>query len=214
MAGGVLLAILALPIISPVRYGLSSAPPFVRVYLEEEPDPQRLALQLSRRSWSIEQLGLDDESLAEPSGVVADGLGNFFVADSSRHAVYRITPSGAVELYAGGSEAGFAGDDGPAAEGALFNSPRGLALDGAGHLFIADSGNDRVRMIAPDGRVFTVAGCGDCKSGSTADPDAKNVRLINPAAVAFSGESLLVAEAPGGATAERPPTVWSLQPKR
>ncbi len=210
---GVMLAIVALPLVSPVRYGLSSAPPFVNVYVEDGPDPERLALQVSRRSWSIRELDLGDDTVADASGVAADGLGNFYVSDSSRHAIFRISASGAAELFAGGAEAGFAGDEGPAVD-ARFNHPRGLAIDSGGHLFVADSGNNRVRMIDPDGRVFTVAGCGDCKSSSTEDHDAKKIRLLNPAAVAFSGDDLLVAEAPGGAGAPRPPTVWSLQPKR
>lgn len=210
---GVLLAILALPLVSPVRYGLSSSAPFVDVYLEEPPDQERLALQLSRRSWSIRQIELSEGSVVEPAGIAVDALGNFFVSDSQRHGIFRITPSGVAELYAGGREAGFNGDEGLAAD-ALFNEPRGLALDRNGHLFIADSGNNRIRMIDLAGRVFTVAGCGDCAESSMSDADATKIRLLNPFAVAFSGENLLVAEAPTETDAPRPPTVWSLQPAR
>ncbi len=208
---GVACGLLALPVFTPVRYDLTSSAPFVRVYMEQaRKTQQRLELQVSRRDWSIRPVDMGEAAIADASGVAVDGLGNFFVSDASQNAIFRIPPEGAAKLYAGGGEAGFAGDEGPAAA-AKFNAPRGIVLDDSGYLYVADSGNNRIRMIDPEGRVHTVAGCGDCdisKSSST----ARQVRLQNPAALAFFGNNLLVGEAPAGAAAKRPAQVWSMRP--
>lgn len=67
---------------------------------------------------------------------------------------------GVVSRIAGNSQPGFSGDGGPAAS-ALLNRPNGLAVDGAGNLFVSDSDNNRIRKIAPDGTITTVAGSGE-----------------------------------------------------
>ncbi len=91
-----------------------------------------------------------------------DSAGNLYVADGYA-AVYKITPSNQVTLVAGGSY-GFGGDGGPAASSRLA-SPLGLAIDGAGNLYIADSDNCRVRKVTTDGKIQTVAGNGICNFG-------------------------------------------------
>ena len=97
--------------------------------------------------------------LAAVEGLAADGLGNLYLADAPDHRIRRIRPNGVIETLAGNSEAGFAGDGGPATAAKL-NSPYGLAADREGNLFIADFGNARVRRIAADGVISTVAGGG------------------------------------------------------
>jgi len=86
-----------------------------------------------------------------PRALAFDGSGNLFISDSNNNKVRRVTPGGAlISTYAGNGTAGLSGDLGlsPAAE---LNHPWGIAIDGSGRLFIADTGNARVQRLAPDG---------------------------------------------------------------
>src|SRR5208283_3857562 len=89
--------------------------------------------------------------------VTLDTSGNVYF--SAGHAVFRITAGGTLTLVAGNSRPGFSGDGGPATAAQL-NSPQGLALDSQGNLYIADQGNNRVRMVTPQGVISTIAGNG------------------------------------------------------
>lgn len=92
---------------------------------------------------------------SDPFGIAAGADGTLFVADGvAAHRIYRITPAGEVSVLAGGEE-GLA--DGPAAQ-ARFSTPSGLALGADGNLYVADTGNDAIRRIGPDGRVSTITG--------------------------------------------------------
>jgi len=93
----------------------------------------------------------------QPHGLVVDAFGNWLVADSYSHLIRRIDVNGGVTTVAGSGVAGFA--DGYATT-AQFNEPYGMALDAAGNLYVADSGNHRIRMIDPVGNVTTLAGSG------------------------------------------------------
>src|SRR5947199_2166452 len=79
---------------------------------------------------------------------------------SSGNSVLKLDGSGNVTLIAGNSRAGFSGDGGPAVNAQL-NSPQGVAVDAAGNIYIADSQNNRVRMVAPSGVISTFAGDGN-----------------------------------------------------
>lgn len=93
-----------------------------------------------------------------PYGLAFDRDSNLYVSDSDRSIIYRITPSGAQSIHAGGGE--FTGD-GRIATAAVLRGPRGVAIDSAGNLFIADTANARVRRVdAASGRISTVAGSG------------------------------------------------------
>jgi len=86
-------------------------------------------------------------SLARPSGIVLDREGNLFITDSDNHLVRRWDPTtGRLERLAGVGVAGYEGDGGPALEASL-NYPFGIAVDGEGDLFIADTFNHRIRKI-------------------------------------------------------------------
>lgn len=116
------------------------------------------------------------------SGIVAAADGTLFLSDTTNHRVVRLDPSGLLHHVAGSNigSAGFSGDNGPART-ALLNTPRGLALDAAGHLYIADATNHRVRRVdATTGVITTVAG------GGTETVDnvlATTALLSNPSAV-------------------------------
>ncbi|MCG8275485.1 gluconolaconase [Stenotrophomonas sp. NLF4-10] len=90
-----------------------------------------------------------------PSGIALDRHGNLYVADTGNHAIRKVTPRGEVTTLAGGGVPGFADGNG---RDARFNGPMGVAVDDAGRVYVADTWNDRIRAIEPDGRVWTLAG--------------------------------------------------------
>ncbi len=92
--------------------------------------------------------------LASPVGVAADGLGNVYF--SSGNTVLKVDGTGSLTRVAGTGKPGYSGDSGPATEAQL-NLPKGVAVDGGGALYIADSGNNVVRRVTPDGVISTVA---------------------------------------------------------
>lgn len=92
-----------------------------------------------------------------PSAIALDHLGNLYVADTGNHAIRRIAPDGAVTTLAGNGSPGYVDGIGRAAQ---FNGPVGIAVDDAGIVYVADTYNDRIRRIAQDGTVTTLAGTG------------------------------------------------------
>lgn len=91
-----------------------------------------------------------------PWGLSIDSAGNLFVADTSNHTIRKITPAGVVSLFAGSP--GVFGSTDATGTAASFNLPRGLAIDGANNLYVADGGNHTIRKITSSGIVTTVAG--------------------------------------------------------
>ena len=87
-----------------------------------------------------------------PSTIATDSGGNAYVADTGNNAIRRITPSGTVTTFAGGSVAGYKDGAGAAAQ---FRSPYGLAVDSVGNVYVADFGNAAIRIITPEGNVTT-----------------------------------------------------------
>jgi YD repeat-containing protein len=95
-------------------------------------------------------------SLKEPTSVAAAADGRLFVADYADNRIRVVTPDGVISTLAGDGTAGYAGDGGPASAARL-SKPSSIAVDGEGFLYVADSGNGRIRRIAPDGTIATVA---------------------------------------------------------
>jgi serine/threonine-protein kinase len=118
-----------------------------------------------------------------PSSVAVDQAGRVFVADSYNNLIRRITPSGTVTTLAGDGHGSFR--DGKNA-GAQFNHPYGIAVDLAGNVLVADTYNNRIRKVGPDGHVTTLAGAGlrACSDG-------------DPATAAFNYPTGLVSDAEG-----------------
>jgi subtilase family serine protease len=100
-----------------------------------------------------------DASLADPSGTAVDAYGNLFIADTGNNRIRKITLNGIIDTVAGNGTVGFSGDGGPATDASLY-SPGGVAVDAAGNLFIADTGNQRIREVGTNGMITTVAGNG------------------------------------------------------
>jgi sugar lactone lactonase YvrE len=96
-----------------------------------------------------------------PPGIAVDNGGNVYVADNGNHRVRKISPDGIITTVAGSGTAGFSGDGGPAISAQL-SAVAGLAIDAAGNLLIADFSANRIRRVAADGSIATVAGTGDC----------------------------------------------------
>ena len=90
-----------------------------------------------------------------PSGIALDRHGNLYVADTGNHAIRKVTRQGQVTTLAGDGSPGFADGVG---RNARFDGPMGVAVDAAGRVFVADTWNDRIRVVEPDGRVWTLAG--------------------------------------------------------
>ena len=100
-------------------------------------------------------------NVASPAGIAIDSRGALYVADSATHRVRKIdVEDNVITTVAGTGESGFSGDGGPASVAAL-NSPFGLAIDEDDNLYIADSGNNRIRKVdLATGIITTVAGSG------------------------------------------------------
>jgi uncharacterized protein (TIGR03437 family) len=103
-------------------------------------------------------IGGTSSQLFKPQGVAVDSSGNLYIADTNNNRVLEFSNGelGAIAGFSG--VAGFSGDTGPAINAQL-NLPAGVAVDAAGNLYIADTGNNRIRMVAK-GLITTIAGNG------------------------------------------------------
>lgn len=143
--------------------------------------------------------------LNRPFGIAVDKKGAIYVADTANLRIRKITPKGVISTLAGDGERGFAGDDGPG-KAARLDNPLGIAVDDDGNLYVADSGNRRIRKITSNGKISTCA-CGLESSWTT--PEAVSVAKDGTLYVADSGshrvrkvttKGSLVAVVAGGAS--------------
>jgi sugar lactone lactonase YvrE len=114
-----------------------------------------------------------------PGGIAPDQNGNLFIVDSNR--IRKVSSNGVITTVAGNGTAGFSGDGGPATSATL--SPSGIAADQNGNLFIADTGNNRIRKVSSNGIITTVAGDGTAGFSGDGGP-ATSAQLLNPLRVA------------------------------
>jgi len=127
-----------------------------------------------------------------PGSVAVDASGNLYIADVANDRVRKVGADGTITTVAGNGAA-WLGDGGSAASAQL-NAPSGLAVDASGNLYIADTGDYRIRKVAADGMISTVAGDGVAGSSGDGGP-ATSAQLNRPSAVALdSGGNLYIAD--------------------
>lgn len=136
--------------------------------------------------------------LTLPGGIAFDSAGNMYIADSANNVVRIVSPSGSINTFAGNGTAGYSGDKG-AATAAQLSNPTGVAVDSTGNVYIADSANSVIRMVAPSGTITTFAG--DNIPGYEGDTGPANQAELNiPVAVAVdSSNNLYIADADNNA---------------
>ena len=123
--------------------------------------------------------------LGTPQGVAVDGDGNLYIAEFGNSRIRRVNGTGTITTVAGTGEHGYSGDGGSAVQAQLYR-PRGVAVDGDGNLYIADTVNNRIRRVDTAGKITTVAGTGE--RGFTGDGGpAISARLRSPHRVAVDG---------------------------
>ncbi len=130
--------------------------------------------------WKIDTFAGSDEvvdgasgtqaRLNHPSGVAVDGAGNLYIADTYNHRIRKVDRSGreVTTTIAGSGERRDGGDGGPATAAQL-RGPYGAVVDGAGNVYIADWGNERIRKVDSSGVISTIAGSGEEGFGGNGD---------------------------------------------
>jgi uncharacterized protein (TIGR03437 family) len=117
-----------------------------------------------------------------PTALTLDSAGNLYIADQGNGRIRKVTKDGIISTVAG-TQTVFTGDGGLATQ-ALVSAPRGLAVDAAGNIYISESGENRIRKVATDGTISTIAGNGNCCYMNDGGP-ATNAPLNQPWGVAF-----------------------------
>jgi sugar lactone lactonase YvrE len=124
-----------------------------------------------------------------PNGVAYDAAGNLYFADTNRHEVYESSLAGALTVVAGSGSQGFSGDGGLATSAQL-NSPQGVAVGPDGTLYIADTGNQRIRTVS-NGQITTFAGSGTAGFGGDGS-SALAAEFHDPTALAVDATGALL----------------------
>ena len=126
-------------------------------------------------------------TLSAPGGIALDAAGNVYIADTGNNKIRVVNAAtGIITTFAGTGAAGSTGDLG-AATAAQLNAPRGMAFDLAGNLFLADTGNNKIREIFATGAITTIAGTGAAGPGASANGKVgTSVTLNGPRDVAYS----------------------------
>jgi sugar lactone lactonase YvrE len=130
-------------------------------------------------------------------GLAADRDGNIYISEPDANVVHRVNiADGTISIYAGNGGGTLSGDGGPARQASL-KAPRGIAFDDAGNLYIADSGNRRIRRVDAVTRTITTFAGADYDPNRVADGDggqAKNAFIPEPSGLAWSDGSLYLTD--------------------
>jgi uncharacterized protein (TIGR03437 family) len=133
------------------------------------------------------------QPIESPHFLCVDSAGNLYIAGGSSSMILElIAASGNISIVAGNGNSGFSGDGGPATSASLLAF--GVAVDSSGNIFIADTGNGRIREVS-NGIINTIAGKGTQLSCSSTAMSATSADLNNPSGIAVSGSNIYFAEA-------------------
>jgi hypothetical protein len=131
--------------------------------------------------------------LCSPTGLAVDRSGNLYVADTGHNRVRKVTTSGMISTIAGTGTAGSGGDGGPAT-GAALAGPTGLAVDAVTDVFVADTANNKVRVVNGAGLITTFAGTGSSGFAGDGGP-ATQAQLAGPTGLGIDpGGSVYVSD--------------------
>lgn len=128
--------------------------------------------------------------IGTPTAIRFDQAGRLYFADKAYHVVRVVDRDGSIRTLAGCGQPGYAPDGTPATQ-ARIDTPYGLAIRADGTVYFADSRNNRVRRIAADGTLETVAGCEQAGDAGAGGP-ATQARLNEPHGLCFYGDDLLL----------------------
>ena len=123
--------------------------------------------------------------LNKPSACALNSAGDLFIADTWNHRIRKVDPSGVISTVAGTGALGFSGDEGPATAAGI-DTPHGVAVDDNGDIFIADTGNNRIRLVTPDGVIHTIAGQDAAPFGGDGGP-ALSAQINAPGGLFLDG---------------------------
>ena len=170
----------------------------VIVFLNQGPAPLQVATSKPRPASAKPATALERDTFRYPNGIALDPSGKYLlVADQQGHRVARVEiATGAITTLAGTGTPGSTGDGGPAIAASL-RLPSGVIQDAQGNVYIADFGNNRVRMIDPSGKISTLAGAGKLENTEDGGP-AWKAKLTRPFAVALDRAGNLIISEFGG----------------
>ncbi len=165
--------------------------------------------------WSEDGIEGTEAELNNPIGLTLDSAGNLYIADTMNHRIRMLSTDGIITTVAGRGTPGFSGDGGPATAARLFY-PKTIQIGPDGKLYIADTFNGRIRVVAADGTISTIAGNGRFGwSGDGGDSRYAEIRFPNAMVAASDGKvyisdsqnnriRLLTPVSPDPTEAERP----------
>jgi hypothetical protein len=133
-------------------------------------------------------------TLGGAMGVAVDASGNLYIADYNNNCIRIVNPAGTINTFAGNGTAGYGGDGG-AANSAQLNKPTGVSVDALGNVYIADYGNNVIRMVNPSGTISTVAGNNAAGAGYAGNGGpATSAQLFNPWNITTGSGNLYIAD--------------------
>lgn len=138
------------------------------------------------QGWSNPALDKSQTNFYYPNGLAVDAARNVYVVE--QHRILKITPAGTMSIFAGGH---LAGDQDGAPGVNRFRSPGSIAVDATGNLIVADTYNNKVRKVSPDGTVVTIAGNGEAKL-PTFGVQARFSGLNHPLSVAIAADGVVL----------------------
>jgi sugar lactone lactonase YvrE len=151
--------------------------------LKLTPDGKLTAIADANRvsGYNGDEIPAATAAITFPDCLALDAAGNLYFNDRNNQRIREITPDGIIHTIAGTGQAGYNGDGIPAVTAQL-NTPRSVAVDASGDIFIVDASNYRLREITPDGIIHTIAGTGVSSFTGDGGP-AINATFSSPLAV-------------------------------